>query len=171
MNNNKAHTSTSSIQGTGVLISQDIQKGEIILAIDDTRIVDENHPIDPSKGEKELHCDWLGKTVVLMQKPERYINHSCDPNTFVKTINKIRYVLALEDIKKDEEITYDYCINGYGETVWQCNCGSKRCRKTIHSDFFHLPISLQIEYLPLLDSWYCEEYKEKVQNLIKQEFE
>ena len=39
-----------------------------------------------------------GGKVVLMQPPERYINHSCDPNSFVKTIDGVRHVLALLDI-------------------------------------------------------------------------
>jgi hypothetical protein len=76
-------------------------------------------------------------------------------------------VFALRPISAGEEVTADYCINGFGDTLWQCNCGSARCRKNIHSDFFHLPYELQVEYLPLLDSWYIEEYKEKIQDLLK----
>jgi hypothetical protein len=158
----------SSINRLGVFALENISKGEMILAIDDSRIVTAELPLVESKGEFEYHCDWLtGGEVVLMQLPERHINHSCDPNTFVKTMLGIRYVFALRSIAADEEVTYDYCINGFGDTIWQCNCGSSRCRKTIHSDFFHLPYDLQVEYLPLLDSWYIEEYKEKVQQLLE----
>lgn len=158
----------SSIHGLGVFASEGIAKGEWILAIDDSRIVTPEFPLDQSKGELEYHCDYLadGK-VVHMQFPERHINHSCDPNTFVKTILGIRYVFALRPISVEEEITYDYRINGFGDTLWQCNCGSARCRKNIHSDFFHLPHEFQVEYLPLLDTWYVEEYKEKIQDLLK----
>jgi len=158
----------SSINRLGVFALENISKGEMILAIDDSRIVSSELPLVESKGEFEYHCDWLtGGKVVLMQLPERHINHSCDPNTFVKTMLGIRYVFALTSIAADEEVTYDYCINGFGDTIWQCNCGSSRCRKTIHSDFFHLPYDHQVEYLPLLDSWYIEEYKEKVQQLLE----
>jgi hypothetical protein len=158
----------SPINRLGVFALENISKGEMILAIDDSRIVTPELPLVDSKGEFEYHCDWLtGGKVVLMQLPERHINHSCDPNTFVKTMLGIRYVFALRSIAADEEVTYDYCINGFGDTIWQCNCGSSRCRKTIHSDFFHLPYDLQVEYLPLLDSWYIEEYKEKVQQLLE----
>lgn len=48
--------------------------------------------------------------VILMKEPERSINHSCDPNTYVKTINGVRRVLAMRGIKKGEEITFDYAI-------------------------------------------------------------
>ena len=36
----------------------------------------------------------------------------------------------------------------------------------IHSDFFHLPVEPQIEYLPLLDDWYVRENLEKAQDLM-----
>ncbi len=164
----KVTVNESSINGKGVFASENIAKGELILAIDDSRVVTPELPLIESKGEFEYHCDYLaGGKVVLMLFPERHINHSCDPNTFVKTLLGIRYVFALQPIAAGDEVTYDYCINGFGDTLWQCNCGSPRCRKNIHSDFFHLPYDLQIEYLPLLDSWYIEEHKEKVQKLLE----
>ena len=158
----------SPINGTGVFAAVDFKKGQPILKIDDSRVVSRDHPLRVSEGEYERHCDYLaGGKVILMRSPERHINHSCDPNSFVKTIDGIRYVFALADIACGEEITYDYCINGFGDVVWQCNCGSQRCRREIHSDFFHLPYSLQLEYLPWLDDWYLEEYRENVQQLLK----
>lgn len=166
----KVAVKESSIDGMGVFASKNIAKGKVVLAIDDSRVLTPELPLDESKGEFEYHCDYLadGK-VVLMQFPERHINHSCDPNTFVKTILGVRYVFALRPIAADEEVTYDYCINSSGDTLWQCNCGSLRCRKIIHSDFFHLPYDLQVEYLPLLDDWYIEEYKDKVQSLLEKQ--
>jgi hypothetical protein len=158
----------SPMNGLGVFALENISKGEMLVVIDDSRVVTDEFPLDAFAGEFEYHCDYLADgRVVLMQFPERHINHSCDPNTFVKTILEIRYVFALRPIALAEEITYDYCINGFGDTLWECNCGSPRCRKNIHSDFFHLPYDLQVEYLPLLDSWYIEEYKEKVQKLLE----
>ncbi|MHC5034292.1 MAG: SET domain-containing protein-lysine N-methyltransferase, partial [Planctomycetota bacterium] len=100
--------------------------------------------------------------------PERYINHSCDPNSFVRAVLGTRYVFARRDIAAGEEITYDYCVDGEGDTVWTCNCGSDRCRHTIHSDFFHLPLDLQLEYLPLLSAWHAARYAGKVRALIKE---
>jgi uncharacterized protein len=163
----KVFLQTSSINGAGVFAAVDIPPGAPILKIDDSRVVTAENPLRPEAGEYERHCDYLaGGKVVLMQLPERHINHSCDPNSFVRTLNGGRYVLALHAIRAGEEITYDYCINGFGDTLWECQCGSARCRKLIHSDFFHLPHALQVEYLPLLDNWYVEEYWEKVEQLL-----
>jgi|ERR1700690_2107054 SET domain-containing protein len=164
----KVFVKESSINGLGVFASTNLQRGELVLAIDDSRVVTPALPLNESKGEFEDHCDYLARgKVVLMRFPERHINHSCDPNTFVKSILEIRYVFALRPIIAGEEITYDYCINGFGDVTWQCNCGSARCRKTIQSDFFNLPHNLQVEYLPLLDDWYMEQYKEKVNHLLQ----
>jgi hypothetical protein len=163
------YVSESSIHGKGVFSSIPLLKGQLILAIDDSRLVTPETPLRPDLGEFEIHCDYLqdGKTT-LMMFPERHINHCCEPNSFVKTIREVRYVFAYHAIAGDEEITYDYCVNGFGDTLWECRCGSPFCRRQIHSDFFHLPIEKQIEYLPLLDDWYLHEYHEKVSELIQE---
>lgn len=157
----------SPINGVGVFAVGDFKVGYPILKIDDSRVVTIEQPLRESAGEYSHHCDYLaGGKVVLMQIPERHINHSCSPNSFVKTIHQFRYVFALSNISAGDEITYDYCINGFGDVRWQCNCGSTRCRKEIHADFFHLSYALQLEYLPLLDNWYLEEYKAQVEQLL-----
>lgn len=153
----------SGINGLGVFATAPVAAGDVVLAIDDSHIVDAENPVPP--GE-EHHCDYLGPgKTVWMQVPERYINHSCDPNVYVCTSDGIRQVVAIREIGAGEEIVYDYCINGYGDTVWTCHCGATRCRHTIHSDFFHLPLELQQEYLPLLDDWFVKEYAAEVEML------
>lgn len=156
----------SEVHGIGVFASRPFAAGETVLVIDDSRVVDADHPLRPEKGEREIHCDYLadGK-VVLMQFPERHINSSCDPNTYVRTIEGTRHVLALRKIAAGEEITYDYIVNCHGGAVWECSCGSERCRKTIVSSFFELAGPLQREYLPLLDEWFVEEHRERVEML------
>ena len=156
----------SRIHGLGVFAARHFKEGDRILEIDDSRVVTKENPLVKDKGEYETYCDYLamGK-VVLMRWPERHINHSCDPNSYVRAIGPVRYVYARRDCLAGKEITYDYCIDGGGDTVWQCNCDSYRCRKTIHLDFFHLPLDLQIEYLPLLSDWYIEQNQKKVDAL------
>lgn len=58
-----------------------------------------------------------------MQSPEKYVNHSCDPNTEIKN----RRDMAMRDIKKGEEITSDYTGQG-SSTSFICKCGSEKCR-------------------------------------------
>lgn len=162
----KVYVDDSEIEGKGVFASVEIEKGEKILEIDDSRVVTENNPLDESNGEYNRHCDYLAhQKVVLMQPPERYINHSCDPNSYVKTVNGVRYVFALRNIQPSEEITYDYCVNSRGNTLWECSCGSPYCRHLIHSDFFHLPIIIMKKYVSFLDNWFIEENKNMIEKL------
>lgn len=142
----------------------DFKVGEIILDIDDSNVV-----TDPSKLSDEdnaFNCDYLdnGK-VILMQDPERCINHSCDPSTYVKTIDGVRKVIAKKNISKGDEITFDYSINGDNEGTFPCRCGSDKCRKIYNGNFFKLPINLQKEYLPFLDEWFANKYKTELDRL------
>ena len=154
----------SNIHGLGVFAETGLTTGDMILSIDDSILVAD--PKQLTGDEHEYHCDYLshGK-IVLMQFPERHINYSCDPNSYVKTVGGQRLVLTWRDISKAEEVTYDYSINGYGDTLWECHCGSVLCRKWVHSDFFHLPHPRQIDYLPFLDHWFQEEFRDKVSEL------
>ena len=160
----------SKIHGIGVFANRTFKQREIVLPLDDSRIVDDEHPLRPELGENDYHCDYLadGK-VVLQPSPERHINSSCDPNTFVKTIDGVRRVIARRAIKYGEELTCDYIINCHGGIVWQCDCQSPRCRKTIVSSFFDLPMETQLDYLPLLDDWFIEEHREKVEAYSRQD--
>ncbi len=156
----------SKIHGRGVFASRAFGQGERILTIDDSRIVDSRHPLRPEAGEAEHHCDYLaGGRVVLMQPPERHINSSCDPNTYVRTIAGVRHVIARRPIAAGAEVTYDYTINCHGGARWRCLCGSQRCRQGMVSSFFDLPLELQLEYLPLLDGWFVEEHLAAVEAL------
>ena len=70
--------------------------------------------------------------------------------------------MALRDVRPGEEITCDYIIDCHGGEVWQCNCGSARCRRTVVSSFFELPPEWQAEYLPLLNEWFVAEHRTRV---------
>lgn len=154
----------SGIQGKGVYSLKDFNKGEIVLEIDDSDVVTEDREL--TQEDFEFHCDYIGDgKAVLMKSPEVYINHSCNPSTYVKTIDGIRKVVAMRDIRKGDEITYDYSINGYNDGEFECNCGSDNCRGTYQGNFFHLPRELQIKYLPYLDTWFVNEHKKELEGL------
>ena len=80
----------SSIHGLGVFAARDFAEGEAVLILDDSRVVDDGHPLRPERGEYDYHCDYLaGGRVVLQPFPERHINSSCDPNTYMKTVEGV----------------------------------------------------------------------------------
>jgi SET domain-containing protein len=57
----------------------------------------------------------------------RFINHSCDPNVYMRrAYRKVEYY-ALRTIKKGEELTCDYGETHHEGTL-PCRCGAKNCR-------------------------------------------
>ena len=58
----------------------------------------------------------------------RLINHSCDPNCEVDGAGLKLWIYSLRDIKKNEELTYDYGFSfdkDYKD--FPCRCGTKKC--------------------------------------------
>jgi hypothetical protein len=57
----------------------------------------------------------------------RFINHSCDPNTFMRVMKDRVEFYALKNIKKGEELSCDYGETHHEGTL-PCRCGAKNCR-------------------------------------------
>ena len=58
----------------------------------------------------------------------RLINHSCDPNCEVDGVGLKLWIYAIKDIKKNDELTYDYGFSfdkDYKD--FPCRCGAKKC--------------------------------------------
>ncbi|OMO52182.1 hypothetical protein CCACVL1_29320, partial [Corchorus capsularis] len=75
----------------------------------------------------------------------RFIDHSCDPNCHTEKwmVNGEICIglFALRDIKKDEELTFDYnYVRVYGAAAKKCHCASPHCRGYIGGD----PLSAEV---------------------------
>ena len=58
----------------------------------------------------------------------RLINHSCDPNCEVFGSGMKVWVYAMRNIKKGEELSYDYGFSFDSDfKQFPCNCGSNNC--------------------------------------------
>lgn len=114
---------TSKINGKGVFAKRDFKKGEIVIRWDTS------HPLtsDDAKNRKDkkfLTC--VNNKYYLSQPPAKYVNHSCEANTFLKNFCDV----AKRKIGKYEEITTDYGKDASIKEM-HCACGSKKCRKII----------------------------------------
>jgi|SRR3989344_6679507 len=158
-----AAVKNSKIQGKGVFVNRDFEIGEEIIKIDDSHTV--NSEDELTDFQKQYEADWLFDIIVIMQAPEKHINHSCDPNTYIKTINGVRRVIAMRPIVKGEEITYDYAVNGYYDSAMKCNCGSTNCRRILNCNFFKLPKQIQMKYMPYLDQWFIERFEKELEEI------
>ena len=59
----------------------------------------------------------------------RLINHSCNPNCEVEGKGLKLWIVAIKDIKKGEELSYDYGFSYSKEDLknFVCRCGYKKC--------------------------------------------
>lgn len=58
-----------------------------------------------------------------------YMNHSCEPNVGFDPEGNF---VAMRDIKKDEELAWDYAFNETNSKfTLECACGTPSCRKVI----------------------------------------
>ena len=62
-----------------------------------------------------------------MRSGFRFINHSCEPNVFMRRTKERAEFYALRDIAKGEELTVDY-RESHHEGRLRCRCGASRCR-------------------------------------------
>jgi SET domain-containing protein len=60
-----------------------------------------------------------------------YINHSCQPSSYMKVVYGHILFLALRDIEPGEEITIDYESTLHSDRK-RCTCGARSCRGTIN---------------------------------------
>ncbi|MCX6777309.1 MAG: SET domain-containing protein [Candidatus Micrarchaeota archaeon] len=117
----------SKIHGNGVFANRDFAKGEVVLRWDVSHVLTPKQVEELPEDEKKYASVIEGR-YILLQPPERRVNHSCEANTFVKSCCDV----ARRDIKKGEEITADYGEEDIpGIKNMKCNCGSKNCRRII----------------------------------------
>ena len=132
------------IYGKGLFTKNDIKKGEIITILRGKVLTGIKYEYDFTEDAKK----WIqiDKLNWLKSRAGSFLNHSCNPNASISG----RKIVALRNIKKDEEITYDYDTRDWDEWGWQlkCKCGSKNCRKIIRG-YKHLPQKLKNKYIKL----------------------
>lgn len=153
---------SSGIEGYGIFARRPIRAGERIREISVVREVTPDTPLRADLGERADHCDYPDGKVVLLGFPDRYVNHSCDPNAWMRYFGTRCCFVARRDIHTGEEITCDYSINLTGGSAWPCHCGAPRCRRTVVGDFFALPPVIQREYRPLLADWFVRRHAQRL---------
>lgn len=164
----KAEVRKSNIEGKGVFAKKKIKKGEIISIWGGDIVTEKEYDLLSKKnrrygryGAKILDGFYLAThNIKEKREPTDFFNHSCDPNAGIK--GQI-ILVAMRDIKSGEEITFDYGMNSDdSDDYFQCNCGSKNCRKIITGQDWKIP-KLQKKYKGYF-SWHIQE---KIQKLKK----
>ena len=116
----------SLIHGIGVYATTEIKKSDIVIHWKNTRALTQEE-FNSLPLEEHAYIEKTDGKIFLMGKPERYVNHSCDPNTTPGD----QCDIANRDIKTGEEITTDYANFHIPDHVIQCKCLSINCKKII----------------------------------------
>ena len=123
----------SNIDKRGLYANKDIEKGTKIIEYKG-KVITRKKSEESSKfdNEKAIYLFNLNKKYDLdgdfKFNTARLINHSCDPNCEVTGTGLKIWIYAIKDIKKGEELSYDYGFNfdkDYKD--YPCRCGSKKC--------------------------------------------
>ena len=123
----------SNIHKHGLSAATDIKKDQKIIQYKGKKVSLFKVETDPKyDNEKEIYLFNLNKRYDLdgdfKFNTARLINHSCNPNCEVLEDNKQLWIFAMRNVKKNEELTYDYGF-GFDKDYKQyvCKCGSKNC--------------------------------------------
>ena len=123
----------SKIDKKGLYANQNIKKGTRIIEYKGKIVsVKETSKNPKFDNEKAIYLFNLNKRYDLdgdfKFNTARLINHSCEPNCEVTGEGLKVWVYAIKDIKKNEELSYDYGFS-YDKNYKQfpCKCGANNC--------------------------------------------
>ena len=129
--NPKLMLGRSGISGFGVFCNTSLRKGEVlsvwggkVYTRSEVEVMPKNSLVRSivnqlsndffSGPSNETDLDWSD-----------FYNHSCDPNG--RVVNSI-FLIAVREITRGEEVTFDYAGNNNKELNFKCECGSYACR-------------------------------------------
>lgn len=154
-------------KGYGLQLQQDISQGQFLIEyvgeVLDLQTYEARQKEYASRGHKHFYFMTLNGSEVIDACAKgnlgRFINHSCDPNCRTEKwmVNGEICIglFALRDIKKGEEVTFDYnYVRVFGAAAKKCVCGSPQCRGYIGGD----PLSTEV----IVQGDSDEEYPEPV---------
>jgi hypothetical protein len=130
--------------GIGCFASRPIKKGERIMLFKGPKIT-------YAQTKTPFHRDHyfqVGPNSFEGKTPNRRrpVNHSCNPNS--KIIGR-EMLTAIHNIRKGEEITFDYSTTMYNDSAtFRCRCGERSCRHVIR-EFRYLPEKTKYAYIKL----------------------
>jgi SET domain-containing protein len=146
---NKCISYNSKIEGTGLRSISNIKQGEIVALFEGFLInVDIANSWYLSGNDHMLQIS--NDNFLAITGDEKYVNHSCSPNCAF--LNNNGELIALRDIDKNEEITFDYSANENTEFQFDCGCNTLKCRKQVKG-FFQLTDAEKISLSTILSPY------------------
>ncbi|KAF5444681.1 hypothetical protein F2P56_033797 [Juglans regia] len=143
-------------KGYGLKLLEDISKGHFLIEyvgeVLDMHAYEARQKEYALKGHRHFYFMTLNGSEVIDACAKgnlgRFINHSCDPNCRTEKwmVNGEICIglFALRDIKKGEEVTFDYnYVRVFGAAAKKCYCGAPQCRGYIGGDLLNSEVIVQ----------------------------
>jgi SET domain-containing protein len=121
----------SKIAGWGVYATRPINKNKRIVTYDGEKINNKECLRRERKTvpQGEIWCFTLNRLYVrdaaVGGNVARYINHSCKPNCYTTVIGDTIWIIAARNIRRGEELTYNYNTEGTAGIPCWCKPGCK----------------------------------------------
>ena len=127
--------------GRGLFTDRKYLAGDVVMPLKGIRITREE--IEKLDKVEQGNMLQIGRDLFLNMEghSEIFINHSCNPNCYVKAVVNSGFLIALRPIDKDEELSYDYSLTSTDtpeEWHLNCQCHKFYCRREI-SGFDTMP--------------------------------
>ena len=116
----------SKIQGKGLYARRAFAPGEVVLHWNLSQTIPKERMSSLPPEELRYTHPLDEERVLIVQPPERFVNHSCNSNTEVFDFCDV----AIVPIARGDEITSDYGLDG-AVVSFQCLCGHANCRGVI----------------------------------------
>jgi SET domain-containing protein len=129
----------SDIHGRGLYATRDIEEGTDIIQYVGEKITKKESTRRALEWEEKARETGDGLVYIfelddkydidgrLGDNPARYMNHSCDGNCEAVNCEGEIWITAIKDIKKGEELVYDYGYDMEHFMDHPCRCGSDNC--------------------------------------------
>lgn len=121
----------SKLHGWGVFAAEDINKNKYIIDYDGELIRQKESEKREARYLRK-GCIWCfrinrawSRDAAVGGNVARFINHSCTPNAYSQIVDKTIWIRAGRNIKKGEELTYDYNTEGDKTIACKCRPGCK----------------------------------------------
>ena len=138
----------SSLHGSGLFAYCNIKKGEQVIEYIGDKVTKKEGDKRADKQIKKAEKNKKNGMVYVFELNKkydidggvarnyaRYINHSCDPNCEVEIIDNHIWIIAIKNIIKNNELSYNYGYS-YDTDYYEhpCKCRSSKCVGYILND-------------------------------------
>jgi histone-lysine N-methyltransferase SETD2 len=126
-------------KGHGLFTKQALRKGEFIVEYVGEVLHEDEYRARKNRYEAEGKRHYYFMTLSSSETIDaaergnagRFLNHSCQPNCetqkWMVNGELCIGIYALEPVAADEELTFDYNFERYGDNPIKCYCGTKKC--------------------------------------------